>query len=95
MTCETDGGGKLLCNREPSLAPVMTESSGVGKGGGPEGRGICVTTADSNCLWQKPTQHYKAIFLQLKNKLKNRREITKVLLFINYTTIYLESLYRI
>ena len=26
-------------------------------------------------LWQKPTQHCKAIFLQLKNKLKKKKKV--------------------
>ena len=35
-----------------------------------EGGDICKIMADlSSAVWQKPTQHYKAIFLQLKSKL--------------------------
>ena len=33
----------------------------------PEGEGICIPMAD---VWQKPMQHFKAIVLQLKIKLK-------------------------
>ena len=31
-----------------------------------EGRNICIPMADSVDVWQKPTQHCKAIILQLK-----------------------------
>ena len=37
-----------------------------------EGGDRCIITADLHCVWQKPTQPCKAIFLQLKNKLKWR-----------------------
>ena len=29
---------------------------------------MCMIMADLCVVWQKPTQHYKAILLQLKNK---------------------------
>ena len=40
---------------------------GMGWGGreGQDGGGICILMADSIVLWKKPTQHCKAITLQL------------------------------
>ena len=46
-----------------------------GKGGSREE--ICIIMADSHILWQKPTQHWKAVFLQLKKrgeKFRRRRK---------------------
>ena len=41
--------------------------------GGSRGRAyIYIIMADLHFIWQKPTQHYKAIFLQLKNKFKQK-----------------------
>jgi len=45
---------------------VKTSSGGWGG----EGEVICIPMADSCSLWQKPTQHCKAIILQLKIKKK-------------------------
>ena len=33
---------------------------------------ICRIMADSRILWQKPTQHWKAVFLQLKKRGEER-----------------------
>jgi len=34
---------------------------------------ICIIMADSHILWQKPTQHWKAVFLQLKKKRRGEK----------------------
>ena len=49
-------------------------AGGVGWGRGrevQEGADMGILTADSCCLWQKQTQHCKAVTLQLKIKNKN------------------------
>ena len=67
-------GEKLLSNTGgPVWCSVMTQRGGMGEetedqeGGeeteDQEGGDICVIMADLYCLWQKPTQHCKAIFL--------------------------------
>ena len=37
-----------------------------------ERRVVCIINADSRILWQKPTQHYKAVFLRLKKRERER-----------------------
>ena len=39
------------------------------------GGDICIFMADSCFLQQKPTQHYKAIILQLKTTLKKKNKL--------------------
>jgi hypothetical protein len=43
-------------------------NSGEGGREAQEGGDIGILMADSHFVWQKPTQHGKAIILQLKNK---------------------------
>ena len=66
-------GEKLLSSTGgPVWCSVMTQRGGMGEETeDQEGGDICVIMADLYCLWQKPTQHCKAIFLYLKiNKIK-------------------------
>ena len=60
-------------HREPK-ASTLWQSKGVGwRGrweGGQERRYICIPMANSCCIWQKSSQYYKVIILQLKIKLK-------------------------
>ena len=64
--------GKLLCNTGSSAqCSVMTWRDGMGEAGREAQEGICVYLWLIHVvLWQKPTQHYKAIILQLKINLK-------------------------
>ena len=56
---------------------MLCDPRGTGWGEAQEGVYIYIyiyiyKMTDSHCLWQKPTQHCKAIILQLKNKLKKK-----------------------
>ena len=59
--CKIDTGSPTQCS-------VMTQMSGMGVGGreAEEGGDICIFIAESCCLQQKVTQHFKAIIFQLK-----------------------------
>ena len=65
--------GELLCNaRSPTWLSVVTLRDGMEGEREAQKRGdICVIMTDLLIVWQKPTQHCKAITLQLKDKLKN------------------------
>ena len=66
-------GSQWEWHREPK-ASTLWQSKGVewrGRWeGGQETRYICIPMADSCCIWQKSSQYYKVIILQLKIKLK-------------------------
>ena len=66
-------GSSTQCSVQP---PVVGWGRNSGEGGreAQEGGHIGILMADSHFVWQKPTQHGKAIILQLKNKFKKKKQ---------------------